>query len=182
MTESEWIAFYAAARDIHQRIGGSLAEAQMKLRRACRDGLIRTMKALYEDERQLPFEFWARIAPHEWSEREVDYDGLDADGCKVMAMIHEDDFRQWLNKQQPTMADASSPPGSLLDKRATRAKRELVRRIIADLYPGGIPGLVTNPEIAKQVQERLPAYCKENNLPRRQISDDTILRAAGRKQ
>ena len=180
MTEPGWITFYTAARHIHQRIGGSQAEAQMKLRRACGDGLIRTMKAPYENEHtQLPFDIWTRVAPREWREREVDYDGPDADGCKMVAMIHEDDFRQWLTKQQ---ADAPSLPRSLVHKRANRSKRELAKLVIADLWPHGIPELVTNPELCKQVQERLPGYCKENNLPRRQISDDTILRAAGRKK
>ena len=54
------------------------------------------MKAPYDDPGQLPFEFWTRVAPREWHDREVDYDGPDADGCKMEVMINEDEFRHWL--------------------------------------------------------------------------------------
>ena len=180
MTEEGWITFYEAAREIQLRVGGSVAEAQMLLRRACGDELIRTMQAPYESEQQPPFEFWTRVAPRAWRQREVDYDPPDRDGCNLVVMIHKDDFGQWLNKH---IAATLSPPGRLWHKRAERRqpKRDLARQVIDDLWPGDIPD-VTDAEITRQVHNRLPEYCKENNLPRGSISDDTILRAAGRKK
>jgi hypothetical protein len=179
MIEPGWITFYEAARDIHERIGGSLAEAQMKLRRACGGELIRTRKAPYDEQHQLPFDFWTRVAPREWRKREVDYDGPNADGCKMVPMIHEDDFRQWLDK---IIAAVPPLPGGPV-KRA-KPKRELAKRVIADLFPQGVPTreVPSDPDLCRQVQGRLPGYCKENNIPRPVISDDTILRAAGRKK
>lgn len=57
-------------------------------------------------------------------------------------------------------------------------KRERARKIIAELYPGGVPSQdeVPNVSICQQVGEAL----KRNEFPH--ISDDTILRAAGRRK
>ena len=168
MTEPGWITFYTAAREVHQRIGGNRAEAQMKLRRACGDGLIRTMKAPYENEHtQLPFDIWTRVAPREWREREVDYDGPDADGCKMVAMIHEDDFRQWLNN---TIADALSPK----DRRSRQ--QDLVREAINAVWPDGGWKHLSNPQIEKQVGDWLKAQ------GRPAVKRDAILRATGRRR
>jgi hypothetical protein len=100
MDEPGWLTFYTAAREIEQRFGGSQAEAQAKLRQACADQKIRSRKAPIEKQGRLPFEFWTRVAPREWREREVDYDGPDADGCAIEVMINESDFRHWLLGQQ----------------------------------------------------------------------------------
>ena len=167
MTEPGWITFYTAARHIHQRIGGSQAEAQMKLRRACGDGLIRTMKAPYENEHtQLPFDIWTRVAPREWREREVDYDGPDADGCKMVAMIHEDDFRQWLNN---TIAGAPSPKKARSSRQVDLA-REAINAACPDYEH------LSNPQIEKQVNDWLKAQ------GRPPVKGDAILRATGRRR
>jgi hypothetical protein len=166
MDEEGWITFYEAACDIHQRIGGSLAEAQMKLRRACGDELIRTRKAPYEDVHQLPFEFWTRVAPREWREREVDYDGPDANGCKMVAMIHEDDFRQWLDK---TIAVGPSPK-----KPRSSRQVDLAREAINAVCPN-YEHLPT-PQIQKQVGDWLKAQGKPA------VKRDAILRATGRRK
>ena len=157
MDEPGWLTFYTAALEIEQRFGGSQAEAQAKLRQACADQKIRSMKAPYDDA-QLPFEFWTWIAPSEWHSRQVDYDGLDRDSCKTEVMIHETDFRYWLGEPPP---QTSAP-----------SKRDLVKQVIDEIWPNGIPANLLNKEIEKQVGDRLKPQI---------ISRDTILRAAGRK-
>jgi hypothetical protein len=104
MHEPGWISFYSAAADIRQRCGGSLADAQGRLRHACADGRMRSMKAPLDPE-VLPLEYWTGLAPSEWRVREPDYDGPDADGCEVVVMINEDDFRPWLNALPTPAAD-----------------------------------------------------------------------------
>src|SRR5205823_8856692 len=96
MNEDDWLYFYTAAREVEQRLNVSRAVARKRLREACADQLIISMKAPCDEPAgQLPFEFWERIAPHDWREREVDYDGPDKDGCKTEVMIYEADFRSW---------------------------------------------------------------------------------------
>jgi hypothetical protein len=131
MNEPGWLTFYTGAREIEQRLGVNQPEAQAKLRRACVEQKIRSMKAPYElihNLREvLPFEFWTRVAPSEWGEREVDYDGPDADGCAIKVMINETDLRDWLNKQQPEPA-----------KKAV-GKQPRIKRLLALMYPTGVP-------------------------------------------
>lgn len=162
MLEPGWIDFYTAAVDVARLRQSSVAEAQASLREACLAESIRSMKAPY-DEGQLPFEFWTRVAHHEWRERNVDYDGPDSDGCKVVVMLNEDDFRHWLR------------PKSLTLKRISR-KRISAADAIAAIWPDGIPEGVTNPELDRRVN----IWLKDNRLA--ELSLDTILRAADRKK
>jgi hypothetical protein len=99
MNKDDWLSFYTAASEIEQQHRISGAEAQKKLRTACREELIRTRKAPTDDGFLLPFEFWTRVAPSEWS-RQVDYDGPDKDGCAIEVMIFEPDFRSWFGQPQ----------------------------------------------------------------------------------
>jgi hypothetical protein len=163
MDEPGWFTFYTAAREIEQRLGGSQSEAQAKLRGACAHQKIRSMKAPYDEPGQLPFEFWTRIAPSEWHEREVEYDGPDACGCEIEVMINEADFRHWL-KQEPTK-----------QRQSPTTKRDIALQAINAIWPNDdLP--VLNKEIEKQVGE----WLKQQGRP--EISSDTILRAAGRKK
>jgi hypothetical protein len=73
MNEDDWLSFYAAAREIEQQSDVSSAVARKQLRQACGDQLIATMKAPWDEPAgRLPFEYWERIAPREWCERQVD--------------------------------------------------------------------------------------------------------------
>jgi long-subunit acyl-CoA synthetase (AMP-forming) len=102
----------------------------------------------------------------EWREREVDYDGPDADGCKMVAMIHEDDFRQWLNN---IISDALSPKK---DRRSRQQDlvREAINAACLDWKH------LSNPQIEKQVGDWLKAQ------GRPAVKRDTILRATGRRR
>jgi hypothetical protein len=163
MNEEDWLTFYEAASEIEQRSGVSRAVARKRLRQACADQLITMMKAPYDEQAGLmPPEFWNPIAPSEWRQREVDYDGPDKDGCPTVAMIREADYRHWLNGESDVRSNGSS-------------KRDLAKQAINEIWSDDIPKEVSNKQIAKQVGERLKQQGRSD------ISSDTILRAAGRK-
>jgi hypothetical protein len=103
MEEPGWLTFYTAAREVEQRRAVSQAEAQAMLRQACRDEKMRSMKAPHKGEQdQLPFGLWTRLAPRNWRERDVDYDGPNADGYWTIVMISEADFQHWLHQEATT--------------------------------------------------------------------------------
>jgi hypothetical protein len=71
---------------------------------------------------------------------------------------------------------------SMSQRRQPRSKSqpatERARRIIDKLYPGGVPDQATEPNV--QLCRRVGAALKEANLL--PVSDDSILRAAGRRK
>jgi hypothetical protein len=160
MDDEEWITFYEASREVEKTFGISLAQAQKRLRQACADQLITSMKTPYDREAGIfTNEFWSPVAPNEWRQREVDYDGPD-----IAVMLREADYRHWLNSLSGTRSVSNRSP-----------KQDLVKRIIKDIWPDHIPPGTLNKQIEKQVSDRL----KQQGHPH--ISRDTILRAAGRK-
>ena len=149
MEEPGWLTFYTAAREVEQRRAVSQAEAQAMLRQACRDEKMRSMKAPYEGERdQLPFDSWTRLAPRDWRERDVDYDGPNADGCWTIVMINEDDFQYWLD--QEAAANPEKPLGAL---------QPLLIRLLSEKFPYFLPLL----EQIKDVQARYERKKKATN-------------------
>jgi hypothetical protein len=165
MDEEGWISFYTAAKELEQAFRISWAAAQKRLRQACADQLITSMKAPCDEPAgQLPFECWTRVAPSEWRQREVDYDGPDKDGCSTEVMLREADYRHYLNGLSGTRTVPNRSP-----------KQDLVKRIIKEIWPDGIPPETLNKQIARQVGERIKQQGRSD------ISSDTILRGAGRK-
>jgi hypothetical protein len=166
MNEEDWLTFYETANEIEQRSGVSRAVARKRLRQACADQLITTLKAPYDEQAGLmPIEFWSPIAPSEWRQREVDYDGPDKDGCPTVVMIREGDYRHWLNAASDVRRNKGSP------------KRDLARQAVEEIWPDAIiPKEVSNWQIERQVADRLKQQGRSD------IGRDTILRAAGRKK
>jgi hypothetical protein len=141
MNEPGWIAFADGAWEIQKQLGVGWADACRRLRVACREEWITTMLAPYENENQLPREFWTGpVGPSEWRQRDVDCSGLDADGCTLVAMLNEDDFRCWC---------AAKPK-----KPRAVPKDDLARNTIAKL---NIPAEMTNKEALQRVVEVLSA-------------------------
>jgi hypothetical protein len=128
MMEPGWLSFYEAAHEVVQRFGVSRAEAEAQLRQGCADQKLRSMKAPI-DGNCLPFEFWTRVAPSEWRDREVDYDGPDADGCEVTVMINEADFRYWLSLR--------SAQGNA--RKQAQGKAPLIIEHLKEMHPHGVP-------------------------------------------
>jgi predicted DNA-binding transcriptional regulator AlpA len=107
----------------------------------------------------------------DWREASIDLEHgwLIAAGSIVRAdvEINEDDLRCWLEKPMPKPTRLRKQP-----------KRELAEQAVAALWPDGVPGQGTLPN--KRLVERVKGYLHKNDM-HASISDDTILRAAGRK-
>jgi hypothetical protein len=171
MDEPGWFSLYEAALEVERSFGISRAVARKRLRQACAEQLITSMKAPYDggyDEgHQLPFEYWSPVAPSEWRQREVDYDGPDKDGCETVVMIREDDYRHWLNVVMIREDDyrhwlngATKNNGQKVTNRGS-PKRRLAEQAI------------------KQIEKEVADWLEQQGVP--PISRETILRAAGKK-
>jgi len=78
----------------------------------------------------------------------------------------------------PSHIPAARPmqPGERLPR--TQSARERARRVIAELFPNGVPDQATksNPELIRAVENQIKKLGQQN------VSHDTILRAAGRRK
>jgi hypothetical protein len=158
MDEPGWITFYTAAHLLREQ-GKGWAEACKLLRAACRDEDITSMAAPDDEPAGvLPIEYWRRIAPSEWKEREVDYDSPDADGCLTVVMLKEDDFNRWRSKlAMPTKPSRKS------------RQLELVKHALAAL---DLPAHLSYPEAEQRVAE----WFKQQGISR-VPARSTIIRA-----
>jgi hypothetical protein len=166
MHEPGWISFYAAAAEIRQRFDCGWADAKAKLRSACADQAIDTMKAPLDPD-VMPREMWKPIAPSKWHEGQPDHDdGPDEYGCILTVMVNENDFQRWRDRElKPQIAKPSA-----------QRKRNSARQAIDTLWSDGIPDGVASKEIIKAVADFLKA--EGVTVP----GSDTILRAAGRRE
>jgi hypothetical protein len=102
-----------------------------------------------------------------------------------------DALKTWIGEEEAESASgegdvSGSEPPKKIDsqeqpqrpRRKSQPAFERARGIIKELYPGGVPSQVTEPNV--NLCRRVSAKLKEANLP--DVSDDTILRAAGRRK
>jgi hypothetical protein len=181
---SPWL--YSATELLREKLGVSQGAAEVKLRKACGEGMVRSMKALCDlgatKRFGAPciesFKNWDRIAPKEWREREVDFDPQPEPsqepqpkwapkgsswvhhGFEIVVSSDDLDFAFW----------PDAPPGP----KGTR-KAGLVQQAIEAVWPGGVPKDLLN----KQIEREVGDWLKQRGYP--PISRDTILRTAGRK-
>jgi hypothetical protein len=111
--------------------------------------------------------------------------GVTADGKPIMHrvistsmfQISKDDLLDWLRRQ------AQAPAEPDLSRPRTRTKRTRVDGAIQALWENGPPdqSVLSNVLLCKKVGDWLKADCQKQNVPVDVPSDDTILRAAGRK-
>ena len=106
LRQIEWTSFYSASLKIAQRLGVSHAEAERMLRVACAEGRIHSRREHREEEELPPYK-WTRIAPADWRDYEIDYEGSDADGDLISVDVNEHDFDYWLDQQAKPSAEAS---------------------------------------------------------------------------
>jgi hypothetical protein len=115
-------------------------------------------------------------------------------GAPALATIDKraDAIKMWIDKAEAESASADQRGGGFVqDQTAARAHEpsqtgrrkskpalERARGAIKELYPNGVPGQAVepNPDLCRRVGEKL----KQSGL--RDVSDDTILRAAGRRK
>jgi hypothetical protein len=162
--EEPWLSFYTATQEIERRLGMSRGVAQKTLRELCSSGAIRSQKQPYTTVNSAPQGEgpWERIEPSEWRDREIDL-MTDADGCRYLVDVSENDFRQWLDQE-----DAP-------ERQSGPRKRGLAKQAVDALWPKGVPPHLSNKEVEQEVADHMKI--KGLTPP----SNDTILRAAGRK-
>jgi 7-cyano-7-deazaguanine synthase in queuosine biosynthesis len=111
-------------------------------------------------------------------------------GAPVLATIgkRDDAIKMWIDKAEVESASADQRAGdqaaaqahepSQTARRKSKPALERARGAIKELYPSGVPGQAVepNPDLCRRVGEKL----KQSGL--RNVSDDTILRAAGRRK
>jgi hypothetical protein len=85
--------------------------------------------------------------------------------------------REEVVQQWPALGQAPAPHDRLPERARRRPALERTQRVINELYPDGVPDQPTEPNsnLCRRVSNKL----KEARLPA--VSDDTILRAAGRR-
>jgi hypothetical protein len=93
---------------------------------------------------------------------------------------HADSLQAWIDEveAEPESAGHGAPEPQQRRRGKTRPALERAQGVIKELYPDGVPDQASEPNasLCRQVSVKL----KEAKLPN--VSDDTILRAAGRRK
>ena len=97
-----------------------------------------------------------------------------------------DSLKTWIDEEKTKSASGEGKLPKIIDirersqlpRRKSQPALERARGIIKELYPGGVPNQVTEPNV--NLCRRVSAKLKESHLP--SVSDDTILRAACRRK
>jgi hypothetical protein len=99
----------------------------------------------------------------DYEEIEIDWNGLLEEGRKLVP--------SWIQV----------PQSQKLQKRPTY-KRDQATEVISDLWPQGVPNQkdLSNVELCRTVADKIAERRRQQRLKPTNISDDTILRAAGR--
>jgi hypothetical protein len=93
---------------------------------------------------------------------------------------HADSLQTWIDEVEAEPASAGHSAAEPQQRRLgkSRPALERARGAIKELYPDGVPGQATEPNA--NLCRRVSAKLQEESLPN--VSDDTILRAAGRRK
>jgi hypothetical protein len=173
IADDDWLNFHYAVMEIKAKLGVSIGKAQSILRQLCGSGEVRSQKQPYTTTVLDEFQGGGppqKIEPCEWREREIDL-MTDDDGCRYIVDVRKGDFGYWLDQQKPAKPKTKATP-----------KLDLAKLAIQALWPHGIPKELMHKQIEAPMADWITVHCKRNNLPRPNISRDTLLRAAGRKK
>jgi hypothetical protein len=162
MEERKWLNFYYAVQEVRERLKVSDGEAR-RLLRECRS--VKTQRQPYDPRTGLDLEPPERLTSKHWRDDDMDL-ARDEDGTPYFVDVDEADFRFWLDNQARSSAPA---------ERRSSQKRDQARQAVQALWPDGVPKVLHNKKIEKEIGDLL----KAKGQP--EISRDTILRAAGRK-
>jgi hypothetical protein len=183
----EWVHFHDAAEAVATELKLSVGVAERRLREQCASGDVRSIRyeAIEDDgeimqliDNPLP------IKSREWAQDQLDItpDTADDQAVTEYVDVSKGDVEHWIEgAQNPKMASVTAEASTTAPKRASR-KREFATLGINELWCDGVPASLPNTEIEKQFGLWLTEHCKQHKLPKPEISRDTILRAAGRKQ
>jgi hypothetical protein len=85
--------------------------------------------------------------------------------------------REEVAQKWPAIGQAPAPDGPLPKRARRRPALERAQEVIKELFPAGVPDQATLPN--STLRHRVSKKLKDGKLP--DVSDDTILRAAGRR-
>ena len=93
---------------------------------------------------------------------------------------HADSLQAWIDEAEaePESVGHAAPESQQRRRGKSQPALERARGAIKELYPDGVPGQATEPNA--NLCRRVSAKLQEESLPG--VSDDTILRAAGRRK
>jgi hypothetical protein len=172
MSNEQWITFDDGVQLVRARMDASIGRAEAVMRAAKASGEVRTKYdgvVLLNDDGAMGW----NLKP-----------GSTASGGKPHVitgsgkrLFSRDDLLDWLSRHH-TEAAASPEP-----KPRAQNKRSRVAIAIQELWPDGLPdqSVLSNSLLFKKVGNWLKSDCQKQNVPVAIPSDDTILRAAGRK-
>jgi hypothetical protein len=146
-------------------------DAEYQLYWAVVDGNIR---ARHGGRLLTPEEAYA-LREKSWSSVEGDLYALPPD----IELSVEDAKHIWMEVALPESLTRTLDVGNAQSERQRRPRsqpeRNRAKSAVAALYPDGVPGTVSDVRLCKAVKD----WCQKNGQP--DISEDTILRAAGRR-
>jgi hypothetical protein len=180
----EWLGDHDAVALIRNARGVSGAVAVKLLVEACAEGLVRSRQRACWEEKDfglaIPHFVWhdAHFADGVVFEAGTDMythpseEGGYGHGVNGIIAFNAEDLHYWLSAA-PSTEEAPST------KKRARPQRERAKDAIDALWPNGVPpqSELRNASLLKRVNDHL----KKNGHPE-PISNDSILRAAGRKQ
>jgi hypothetical protein len=160
MGAEKWLSAGEAVEIIRHRFDASIGRAQAILERARASGEVRSEILLVLNDDGI---VGMGVRP-----------GRAARPGARPAGVDKDDLLHWLDQQEP---QATKAP------KRSQGKRDRAREAIAAKWPAGIPGAhkLPNDILCREVNDWVKTDCKKQSIPPVDFSNDTILRAAGRK-
>jgi hypothetical protein len=172
MSSIEWVSPYVAVTRLENIWKIPLSDVEQIVRNVIEGGRVEVrairgyqwVSQIVTGQIQLlPGGLWAA----DYKDIEIDFKGLLKEGRKLIPSFYK------ISDIQMAM-----PP-----KQRSRNKRERAAEAISNLWPEGVPDpmRLTNGELCKLVSEKIAEDNRQLGLRPTDISDDTILRAAGRQ-
>jgi len=155
MSKEQWLRPHEAAALVRQHCGGSIGRSEELVRAAVASGEVRSVERGVQDFSQRP-----------------------GSGVKKISLSNKDDLIDWLSRQTPLDIPAKAAAAS-----TSQEKRERAKEAIRALWKDDIPAqtVLPNLPLCQDVIDWLKSDCERRKLEFFTISNDTILRAAGRK-
>jgi hypothetical protein len=165
MSEEAWLTFPEAVQIVRNRFGTSIGRAEASVLAA------RKSKEVRAKPSREPFYL-------------IGDDGLNPNPDLKAGRFSRDDFLDWLDRHEPRSAPASPTPTATPQRRqAASPVRDRAKQAIDALWPTGVPPVTVlrNGPLCAKVCNWIKSDCDKRGEPYVAPSNDTILRAAGRK-
>jgi hypothetical protein len=159
-SSEQWFRFHEAVAFVRQHRPGSIGRAEALVRAAESSGDVRSIERGVED--------------YTLGRRRV---------VKI-SVLSKDDLLYWLDRHEPRSTPASPTQAATPERRkAASPMRDRAEQAINALWPDGPPStaVLLNGPLCNKVCNWIKADCEKRGVPYVEPSNDTILRAAGRK-